>query len=287
MAGGLQLPWRRDLTVVGVWDVVLGRPIVMLRGSAGPVTAVAYGPDGNTLAAAAAQGPERSPIVTLWHLPSRRVIRTFDAGRGPVVSLALSGDGRRLAAGTGPMEGPGRATAWDVETGTVLGAQDHVAGWLTSIAFHPDGARIAVAGSSEQGTVHLWDLAAGTFVSHPGPSGVGCVVFTPDGKRLAALGFDGDVHLRDAQTGNQVLVLRSFGPPIGGGGFTPRLAFSPDGSRIAGYFPGLVNLWDLGASAGLAVEPKAGDVAGWLRRSRALADQGDPPGAMVARARAH
>ena len=45
--------------------------------------------------------------MTLWHLPSSRVIRTFEAGRDPVVALAFSGDGRRLAAGGGPWRGQG------------------------------------------------------------------------------------------------------------------------------------------------------------------------------------
>ena len=40
-----------------------------------------------------------------------------------------------------------------------------------------------------------------------------------------------------------------------------------------------LNLWDLGPASGLAVEPEAGDVAGWLRRSRALAERGDDRGA--------
>ena len=65
------------------------------------------------------------------------------------------------------------------------------------------------------------------------------------------------------------------------------MAFSPDGSRIAANLrPGSLNLWDLGPASGLAVEPEAGDVAGWLRRSRALAEQDDAAGAEAASARA-
>ena len=134
--------------------------------------------------------------------------------------------------------------------------------------------------------VHLWDLAAGTLITKPGPMAVSCVAFTPDGKRLAALGYDGNVHLADARTGEEVLVLRGFGPPIGSGGYTPRMAFSPDGSRIAGHYLDLLNLWDLGPRWGLAAEPGAGDLAGWLRRSRALAEAGDAAGALAAAARA-
>src|SRR5262249_4295158 len=70
--------------------------------------------------------------------------------------------------------------------------------------------------------------------------------------------------------------------------FTPRVAFSPDGSRIAAHYEVDVylNLWDLGPRSSLAAEPAADDRAGWLRRSRAMADQGDLAGARAAYTRA-
>jgi tetratricopeptide (TPR) repeat protein len=66
------------------------------------------------------------------------------------------------------------------------------------------------------------------------------------------------------------------------------MAFSPDGSRIAGHYgiSHTLNLWDLGPTADLAAEPDAGDLAGWLRRSRALAERGDVEGAEAAYTRA-
>jgi WD40 repeat protein/tetratricopeptide (TPR) repeat protein len=284
--GRLAAPTRRDGTVAGVWDLALGRPVTLLRGSGGSVTAVSFRPDGQALATAAAGGPNGRPIVTLWDLASGRAIRTFESGADPVQALAFSDDGRRFAAGGGKKGGPGWVTAWDAETGAVLGTLDRL-GLVTSLAFHPDGARLAVADYAET-RVHLWDLAAGTLISHPGPNYVSCVGFTLDGKRLAALGYDGNVHLADARTGEAVLVLRSFGPPPGPGAFTPRIAFSPDGSRIAGHYgiSHTLNLWDLGPKAGLAAEPEPSDLAGWLRRSRALAEQGELEGAEAASARA-
>jgi tetratricopeptide (TPR) repeat protein len=248
--------------------------------------AVAFRPDGQALATAAPGGPKGRPIVTLWHLASGRALRTFAAGPDPVEALAFSGDGRRLAAGGGKKDAPGWVTVWDTQTHAVLGSLDRL-GLVKFLAFHPDGARLAVAdfGAAK---VHLWDLAAGTVLTHPGPRAVSCVGFTPDGTRLAALGYDGNVHLCDARTGDVLLVLRGFGPPPGTVEFTPRLAFSPDGSRIAAHYAinSSLNVWDLGPRWGLAAEPAADDLAGWLRRSRALAEQGDVAGAESASARA-
>ncbi len=282
--GRLAAPTRLDRTVVGVWDVALGRTVVTLRGSGGPVTAVAFGPDGKSLASAAVRAADARPFVTHWDLASRRAIRTFEPGLDRVEALAYSGDCRRLAAGGGQKDGPGWVVAWDTKSGAVLGTLDHV-GYVKFLAFHPDGVRLAVADYGGM-KFHLWDLAAATLITKPGPMAVSCVAFTPDGKRLAALGYDGNVHLADARTGEEVLVLRGFGPPIGSGGYTPRMSFSPDGSRIAGHYLDLLNVWDLGPRSGLAAEPGAGDLAGWLRRSRALAEAGDDAGALAAAARA-
>jgi hypothetical protein len=154
-----------------------------------------------------------------------------------------------------------------------------------SLAFHPNGMRLAVADFGEM-KIHLRDLSTGALITNPGPQAVSCVEFTPDGKRLAALGYDGNVHLADARTGEDILVLRGFGPPIGAQGYTPRIAFSPDGSRIASHFPNILNLWDLGPRSGLAIEPETAGFADSLRRSRALAEAGDAAGALAAAARA-
>ena len=201
------------------------------------------------------------------------------------MALAFSVDGRKLAAGGGVREGPGWVTVWDTESGAVLGSMDR-ATWVMSLAFHPNGERIAVADFSKS-TVHIWDIAAGTQITNPAPSGVSYVEFTPDGKLLAALGYEGDVLLADARTGDEVLRLRASGPPAGGTGHTPRLAFSADGSCIiANRSDHVLSLWDIGPRSVLAVEPDDDDAVGWLRRSRALGERGDSAGALAAFSRA-
>ncbi len=48
----------------------------------------------------------------------------------------------------------------------------------------------------------------------------------------------------------ELLVLRTLGPPTGSLGFTPCVAFSLDGSKIAANSPlGMFTVWDAGAEA--------------------------------------
>ena len=258
----------------------------MLRGSGGPVTAVAFGPDGQSLATAAAGGPDGRPIVTLWDLASGRAIRTFEAGPGPVEALAFSGDGRRLAAGGGTKGGPGWVTAWDAETGAVLGTLDRV-GLVKSLAFHPDGARLAVAdfGGGEgpplgprRGHADHQSGAAGASVASRSPR-------TGSGWRRWVTTATSTSPTPGPAT--RCWCSAASARPSAAAASRPGWPSAPTAPGSPPYaIGGLLNLWDLGPASGLAVEPEAGDLAGWLRRSRALAERGDAAGAAAAAARA-
>ncbi|WP_221469794.1 nSTAND1 domain-containing NTPase [Allocatelliglobosispora scoriae] len=228
----------------------VARPLI---GHSGAVTAVAFSPDGHSVATGSADG-----TVRLWNpaTPGRSAAVTHGGG---VNAVAFNGTGGILA--TGGVDGSVRL--WDTATHQPLGRLTGDAA-VNAVAFSPDGATLATA--NDDGTTGLWDTAArrrlATLGGHVGP--VYAVAFSPDGRSLATGGDDNKVRLTDPVTHRTTAVLPDHPSEV----FA--VAFGPGGTTLAtGSADGAARIWDTATRKVVATLP------GHTRLVRAVAFVGD------------
>ncbi|MFC9282080.1 WD40 repeat domain-containing serine/threonine protein kinase [Streptomyces collinus] len=211
------------------------RPPVTLFGHTGPVTSVAFSPDGRTLVTAGFDG-----TVRLWDVARRRANgRPLVKGPLSYTSVAFSPDGRTVAAGSAD----GTARLWSTARHRGIGAPFRIgSGAIHGVAFGPDGRTLATGG--DHGDLRLWEVPRGrqlgeTFPRYPDWA-INAVAFSPDGRVLATGGDDGRLRLWD------VASHRQLGLPVGNFLLVDALAFSPDGRTVAAAsWDHVTRLWDV------------------------------------------
>ena len=215
-----------------LWNATSHRRIETLGGHVGAIDSVATSPDGELLASA---GADRT--ILLWRRP---IATPFGVAiiRQPVQfdSVSLSREGEIAAGAT---DGVIVLSRKDRTHQASLDPPDSAVGGVRDVVFDPTGR--VVAGSYDDGSIRLWDVAThqvvATAVTHAGATF--SIAFNRAGTELASGSAAGEVRLWDARD------LRSVGKPMRGGRGVFAVTFSPDGREIAaGGNDRLIRLWD-------------------------------------------
>ena len=254
---------------IKLWDVETGQNLTTLQGHTDLVTTVVYSRDGTLLASGS-----KDKTVKLWAVSTGENIATLQGHEKLVFSVAFSPDGTKLASGSEDTS----IRLWEIPTGktiyilggvnspqvgmTVLPAPrpgeklnelqmddavdtepEIIRGLVLSVAFSPDGTKVAAA-VLDDGETTLWDVGTGEHITTLTEErcSVWSVAFSPDGTKLAVGTGTGNntVELWDVSSQKPVAAFP------GHTGNVNAVAFSPDGTKLAsGSFDGTVLLWEV------------------------------------------
>ena len=268
---------------VQLWDIAAAVPSATIDGGDSVVSAMAFSPDGTTLAVAGSGGTQLRDVpagklikmlpaahavafspdgkilaigatggTQLWDLPAGKLIKTLPAASDRALAFSQSGNLLATAAG-------GKIQLWDTPSGQLIRTLTSANDIIGSLAFSPDGAFLAAAVGAEGtagGATQLWQVPAGRLVTTLlafGQTLVSAVAFSPDGK-LLAVGTSGGTQLwKVASLGTQPAMLLPTGP-----GETTPLAFAPGTDALAISTASGIQLWDAATGQQFASRPAKG-----------------------------
>ncbi len=210
--------------------------------AAAPVAALAYAPDGKTLAAAG------NLEVVLLDVATGDVGNKLPGQTGRVTALAYRPDGSALAVASGAAGASGEISIHDSSGKSPTFKLTPHKDLIYALAWSPDGKILASAGYDR--VIQLWDAAAGkqlrSLKDHS--DAIYGLAFSADGKLLASAAADRAVKVWDIATGKRLYTLGEATD------WLYAVAWSPDGKHLAAAgVDKSIRVWEVNAAGGKLV----------------------------------
>jgi serine/threonine protein kinase/WD40 repeat protein len=179
-------------------------PLCRFEANGGQALALAFSPDGRTLASG---GGDR--LVELRDAGEYVLRETYRGHAGPVTSLAFTTDGRLVSGGADTT-----VRVWDRRSGQEEVVHRGHYGPVRCVAIQPETGRIY--SGSDDITIKAWrpekSLESAAYPLHRGPATA--VAFSPDGAALISVGLDGAVWRIDPTGGERPRLLLQERRPL-------------------------------------------------------------------------
>lgn len=185
-----------------------------------PITAIAYSPDGQELAASGYHE------ITLWDASDGKLIHRIKGLPERIWGLAYSPDGKRIAVAAGEPGVCGELRICDRDANTAGKLLDRISDMMLAVRFSPDGKRIAAGGADNATRIFDADAGKRELLIEQHADWVTDVAFSPDGSKIATASRDRSARVFDAKTGEMLAAHLNHEEPIFG------IAWSKDGKEI-------------------------------------------------------
>lgn len=179
-----------------------------------PVTAVAFSPDGATLATSGYHE------VILWKTADGSILKRITNVAERVYDIEFSADGQKIVVAAGTPAQIGEAKIFQVSDGALLGDLVRTDDSVFGVALSPDGKRLATAGADRAVRVYNFETQKQELLIEDHADWVMNIAWAPDGSKLASASRDKTSKVFDAKTGDSLVTFNGHGQPVYGVGFS-------------------------------------------------------------------
>lgn len=254
LLGGIGLVGTAAISGGMVWAFTQrlspGSTLVIYTGHQGPVTSVAWSPDGARVASGSQDQTVHAwdasngtrPLIYRGHTTNINTIAWSPARIEPLIASAGGNDF---------FKGGDAVQIWNAATATYILSYPGDAQPVRSVAWSPDGTRIASGGEGK--VVQVWNASNQSLIqSYTGhQAAVNAVAWSPDGTHIASASDDKTAQIWDVQSATLLVSLAHTST-------VNAVAWSPDGMHIATASGSLfwggehsVRVWDAATGAQL------------------------------------